>query len=370
MEKLKTNKYLYWISLAIIPILALAYKMNSFPLTDHDEALYSGVARELLKHKDWWTLYWNDQPWFIHAPLSMWIQASFFKIFGIAEAVARLHSMFFAVGLVLLTAAFGNLLFGRKTGYIAGLILASSPLFYLIGRMAILDMPLVFFMTLSIYLFVRAWRTQNRRLYPAFWIAAGLATLDKGLWGLVLPGMVCLLYAATDSNRKRLLDPALYVSALGWVAVVGPWFAIETHRWGSQFLEPTLATNTYQRLTTSVCNHSGSWWFYIVIAVIGLFPWIVLWPQSFFKNRGDNSRLLLLWITLPGAQGTCIRVVPVFELERNIHDFLSGFYTYHGMRVFAQNERYGCNRNSCLPCYVLKCNSQLTAPFMCHKDVW
>jgi 4-amino-4-deoxy-L-arabinose transferase-like glycosyltransferase len=293
------HDYLPWGLLGLFALASFSFKMGSYPLTDHDEALYSQVARELLGHKDWWTLYYHNQPWFIHAPLGMWAQAVIFKLFGSSELTARLHSVIFATALVILTAAFGRFIFGKKAGFTAGLVLVTAPLYFAIARMALLDMPLVFFMTLAIFMFLLAWRKQDSRYYIGFWLAAGFATLDKGLWGLALPSAIVLLYAITDKERKRLLDPWLYVSMLAWFAVVSPWFIIETHRHGKDFLEPMLITNTVARLNTAVCNHTGPWYYYLPILLVGLFPWIILWPQAFFKNRGDNSRLLLIWILVP-----------------------------------------------------------------------
>jgi 4-amino-4-deoxy-L-arabinose transferase-like glycosyltransferase len=300
MQKTESvNKYLPWAALGVFTLLVLAFKMGGYPLTDNDEALYSQVAKELLGRKDWWTLYWHNEPWFIHAPLSMWIQAACFKLFGISEVSARLNSLIFGFGLVYLTAAFGARLFNRRTGIVAGFILASSPIFFATGKLAILDATLAFFVTLAIFAFIVAWEKKDWRLYPVFWLSAGFATLNKGLWGLVLPCMICFLYAITGSNRKRLLNPVIYISALLWAAVVMPWFIIEAQRHGALFLEPTLSTNTYARLTTAVCNHQGPWYFYLVIIAAGFFPWVLLWPKSFIKDRGDAGRLLWLWILPP-----------------------------------------------------------------------
>lgn len=296
MRTFLSRRSIPWFLLAAFALMSFSFKVGSYPLTDRDEALYSEVARECLDTGDWWTLHWQQKPWFIHAPLAMWIQAAGFRFLGVSEFTARLPSVLFGVALVLLTAAFGAMLFDRRTGLMAGWILASCPIFYVIARMAILDMPFAFFITLSIFLFVRAWRRNDYRLYAAFWLAAGLATLCKGLWGLALPLMVSFLYAVTDRDRRRLLDWRLYATMPVWAAVVAPWLVIGTMRHGREFLEPVLVTNTYARLTTSVCTHEGPWWFYLPIILVGLFPWIVLWPGALFRKRDDSGRMLVLWI--------------------------------------------------------------------------
>lgn len=295
-QPVRDRGYLSWLMLAVFSFIAFTFRLGSYPLTDRDETLYSQVAKELLGHHDWWTLYWQGHPWFIHAPLAMWIEAAVFRTFGVTELTARMSAVFFGVGLVMLTAAFGTLLFNRRVGLFAGLVMVSSPIVFMIARMAILDMPFTFFITLSIFLFVLAWRTRNPKLYPVFWLSLGFATLGKGLWGMALPVMVSFLYAITDKERKRLLDWRLYASAIVWAAVAMPWIIVGAHRHGKDFLEPVFITNTVARLTTSVCEHRGPWWFYLPYIILGLFPWSVLWPRAFFAQKGDNGRLLFLWI--------------------------------------------------------------------------
>ena len=80
---------------------------------------------------------------------------------------------------------------------------------------------------------------------------------------------------------------------------MGAWLIAGTARHGRDFLGPVFITNTYARLTMSVCEHRGPWWFYLPIIAIGLFPWIVLRPTALFQNRGEGSRLLLMWILPP-----------------------------------------------------------------------
>ncbi|MCX6375411.1 MAG: glycosyltransferase, partial [Armatimonadetes bacterium] len=91
-----------WFLLAAFALLSFSFKVGSYPLTDRDEALYSEVARECLDTGDWWTLHWQQKPWFIHAPLAMWIQATGFGFLGVSELTARLPSVLFGVALVLL----------------------------------------------------------------------------------------------------------------------------------------------------------------------------------------------------------------------------------------------------------------------------
>lgn len=290
------KRWLPWVILALLALAVFSFKAGSYPLTDQDETLYSGVGRELLQHGDWWTLYWGGKPWFIHAPMSMWIQAAFFKVFGVSELVARMSAILFGTGLVLLTAAFGCMLFNRRTGLIAGLIMISSPMVYIIARLAILDMPFVFFITLSIYLYVRSIKTGNKWLYPAFWASAGIATLCKGLWGVVLASMICFLYTITGSDRKKLWDFRIYLPVLVWAAVVAPWFYINAGRWGESFTEPVIAINTWRRLTDSVCQHTGSWYYYLPVIFFGMFPWSFIGIKGWIKRNGDSGRLLLVWI--------------------------------------------------------------------------
>jgi 4-amino-4-deoxy-L-arabinose transferase-like glycosyltransferase len=100
----------------------------------------------------------------------------------------------FALFGCLAVAVAGARLFGRRTGLLSAVVLASSLLYYGLSRAIILDMPVSILLTLSLLSFLMATHEApglKRRLYAwGFAAFAALAVLTKGLIGIVIPAMV------------------------------------------------------------------------------------------------------------------------------------------------------------------------------------
>ena len=126
--------------------------LGQTPLRSWDEAWYAEIAKNILKTGNWFLLRWNGLPYFDHPPLGFWLTAFSFRIFGINEMAARLPSALAGIGSVFLIFLLGQKLFNQKTGFWSGLILTTTPWFWLRSREGNLDIILVFFMLLSIWL--------------------------------------------------------------------------------------------------------------------------------------------------------------------------------------------------------------------------
>src|ERR1700734_2280721 len=82
----------------ILACIVLLPLLGHKPLTDWDEGIYAEVSREMLSGS-WLVPHWNFQPWFEKPPLTMWITAAFFKLFGVTEFCARAGSAFSGVAI-------------------------------------------------------------------------------------------------------------------------------------------------------------------------------------------------------------------------------------------------------------------------------
>jgi len=90
-----------------------------------------------------------------HPPLYFLLLGFVFKLFGSMPLVAHLTSVIFSFLAVYFTYLLGKLLFNRKIGIIASLLMFFYPTFFSYSGMSYLAMPLVAFTTMSIYFFLR-----------------------------------------------------------------------------------------------------------------------------------------------------------------------------------------------------------------------
>ncbi len=118
------------------------------------ETLYAEIARETLINGHWFVPYFNGEIYYYKPPLYFWLIALVSIPAGdITEFTLRLPSALSALGTVLLTYFLGRRLYGARTGFIAGVILASSPGFHKYACVAKLESPLALFITSSIAAF-------------------------------------------------------------------------------------------------------------------------------------------------------------------------------------------------------------------------
>lgn len=324
--------------------------LGSARLWDRDEPRNAGCAAEMLERGDWVTPIFNDQLRHQKPALLYWLIMSAYGLFGVNEFAARFWSALLGVGTVLLTWAMGVRLFGRATGFWSGLILATMLMFGVASRAATPDAPLIFFMTAGLCCFVMlsfrpADSTEEEASFGGFpqetWkviainALLGFAVLAKGPIGWVLPMGIMGLYlllsnhqplAAANSespgrvrrgvqwlwrvfgvpNFWRALNELRWVTGLlVALAIALPWYLWVGYRTEGEFLRRFFLEEHVGRATTSFENHSGGWWFYPLMLLVGTFPWSVFavpvvldtdrWVSA---KRRDGSLLLLCWMGL------------------------------------------------------------------------
>jgi 4-amino-4-deoxy-L-arabinose transferase-like glycosyltransferase len=120
--------------------------LGTLALTDNTEARYAGISWQMFRSGDWITprVYLSGQlvPFWAKPPLFFWLTSVSFQVCGASEWAARLPNFLIAAAVVGLTIAFGRRFWGPRVGAIAGVILASSGLFFVLAGSCILDMSL------------------------------------------------------------------------------------------------------------------------------------------------------------------------------------------------------------------------------------
>ena len=282
----------------VFALILFSYGLGAGTLWDQDEPKYAQVAREILQTGDPFTLHVNGQPWFVHPPLFMWLQAVTGRLFGFTEFTARVWSAVSGAVAIAATFLLARLFYDAATALAAAAILATMLQFFAQSRLAVFDPTLVAFMLLSLYMYLVAYTTGSRRAHLWAWVWAGLGTATKGPIGLLLPAMVvvALWIVRRDWRRWReipLLGPALYAITGLW------WYAIETVRHGELFLRTAVGYYLFNRFFGVVEAQSGPWWFYGPVILAGAFPWTAFLPPAvayLLRRRGElGSQVILLW---------------------------------------------------------------------------
>ena len=180
-----------WAQFALLMGLCFAIyfvNLGQWDLWDPDEPRYAEVSREMVNGGDWILMHRNGEIYTDKPPLFFWIVAfSSFLWQGLTPFSVRFPSAFFGTLTVLLTFFIGKRLYSSRTGFLSGLILATSFQFAFLSTRGNIDTTLTFFTTASILCFLQWYQRRQKAetspermkglLFYGYYISMALATL-------------------------------------------------------------------------------------------------------------------------------------------------------------------------------------------------
>jgi 4-amino-4-deoxy-L-arabinose transferase-like glycosyltransferase len=296
-------------------ILAFFWGLGGYGLIDPDEGRYAEISREMLETGDFVTPRLNYVKYFEKPVLHYWLTAASFAALGESEFAARLIPVLCALGGACLVFALARRRWGSDEGFYASVVLSTGLLWFAVARLNILDMTVSFFITLSLAGFWRGCGEEkegkSRRYLLFFYGGMALATLSKGLIGIVLPGGIVFWYIVL-TRRWRLILDALYGPGIALFCLLAvPWFWAVC-RANDDFFYFFFVQEHFLRYTTSIHDRYQPFWFFIPILAAGLIPWAGLLPDMFrtirtkVENGGTEQPegrsfevFLGVWFTVP-----------------------------------------------------------------------
>ena len=175
----KRRKLLF---LFVFPLFLYVIMASFMPLLEPDESRYSDIPSLMNQTGDYVTPRLHHVVYLEKPPLVYWATALIYQIFGESNFSSRLFVALCSWGCIILVYFMGARFRDNKTGLYAAGILSTFLFHFLIGKIQILDMPLTFFVCLSIwsaYLYFADGKHRRGWIYLAY-IAAALAFLTKG----------------------------------------------------------------------------------------------------------------------------------------------------------------------------------------------
>lgn len=252
------------------------YKLGQSSLGSWDEAWYGDAARTVVKTGDLFRLVFNGNPFFEHPPGGIWLMALSYKIFGISEFSTRLPSA--VLGILSLYAMYllGKNLFNRAVGFSSALALASSFWFLSRARSGNLDVPLTFFLLLTLYLGLLASKKKN--FFIPFCLSLAFSVTIKSLLPFaIVPPLLIVFFKSKLYNLKHFLGAIIATFSIyaAWVMIQYYWDPrlVENHFFHS--LRGSNVSNNFENsfrlFQTYLHNGIGKWfWPGILGAVAGL----------------------------------------------------------------------------------------------------
>ncbi len=319
---IQTSYQKYILILLIAVGLVRLLSLGVYPLADTTEARYGEIARLMVTTGDWITPRISEEtPFWGKPPLSFWLTAISFKMFGINEFTARLPSFLLSLAVIAMIWQLATRQKNTTFALAVCLVLASSVLFWISSGAVMTDHCLLAGTTLSMVSFWQSMHIpgkKGRTLGYIFFIGLAIGLLAKGPIALVL---TCFPVAAWILIRQNYLDVwekiPWFTGVLLMTVLTLPWYLMAEARtpgfltyflvgehW-NRFLVPGWKGDLYG---SAHSQPRGMIWLYWLICA---FPWsfivplefcrkIILekaWKKSFLKD--EWTVYLILWSVFP-----------------------------------------------------------------------
>lgn len=306
-EKLKNNSYILSVSVIILVLFRLLLTAT-IPLLDKTEARYAEIGRIMQETNQWVVLQIDyGVPFWAKPPLSTWLSAGSFELFGVNEFAARFPSFLLSIILIIIAGKMA-----KKDGvsfYLPGFILLTMPEFLIHTGVVSTDTALEFCVAIMMISFWKTMKSETKTYWNyVFFVALGFGLLAKGPLIIVLTFPPLFLWCCLDLKRFRdVFSKFSIVLGILITAIIAiPWyyfceqqspgffdyFIVGEHY--KRFLEPGWKGDLYG---SGHSQPKGMIWVYMIAFV---FPWIQVVLYKLWKNRTSvfkNSWIsfLLLW---------------------------------------------------------------------------
>lgn len=276
------DKRVRFLLLLLVLSFNLFYGLGDVPLLDPDEPVYAETAREMIEFGDFLSPRIYNEVWFDKPPMFYWLAAGSFQTAGIGEFGARLPSALFGLGTIALLYASVSRLFDEDVAFWSALVLGTSLEFFYLGKAAVTDMTLLFFLTGSTFAFL------EERYLPMY-AFMGLGTLTKGPIGIVFPCAVIFLHFIVSGDWQRLKRMKLLAGSIICLAIAAPWYFLMYQAHGRIFIDTFLGFHNLTRFTSPEHPDRVLWYYYLPVLIIGLFPWTGFLLNGLRKSIAEST---------------------------------------------------------------------------------
>src|SRR5438132_1472679 len=296
--------------LALLLVLTLVWfsNLDYRRLVHPDEGRYAEIPREMVVTGDWVTPRLDGVKYFEKPALQYWLTAAGYEAFGVRHWTARLWPALSGYLGVLFIGYLGFRLGGSALGLYSAAVLGGSLWYALNAHVLTLDAGLTLWMSVGLGSLFVAQRTgatalERRAWMWAAWAALALATLSKGLIGIVLPGASLVAYSLITRDWALWRRLHLVSGLILFFALAAPWFIVVSAR-NPEFFDFFFIHEHFTRFLTSEHRREGAWWYFVPIFIVGILPWLTvfawtarrMWREAPDAANGFNwQRFALAW---------------------------------------------------------------------------
>ncbi|WP_439482332.1 lipid-A-disaccharide synthase N-terminal domain-containing protein [Cyclobacterium plantarum] len=281
--------------------MILFFNLGNWGVTESSEARYAQISKEMLESGDYFHptlmgIYHYHKP-----PLTYWITALSYKLFGISSWSARFFLQIAILMQIWLVYKIGKLLYNnRQVATYAAFIYSSFFILIISGRALTTDAYLSLSTLAAMYAWFLYLKNDRQSHLLVFYLMLGLGFFIKGPVILVVPLAVILFQKYVQkvplgSFISHLPGMLIFLfTGLGWFVYL--------YTENPEFLDYFFFNHTVQRFSTNNFSRSQPFWFYGVLVISSSFPWLLVLLskiKSLWRNKADSTLMLLAWIFIP-----------------------------------------------------------------------
>jgi 4-amino-4-deoxy-L-arabinose transferase-like glycosyltransferase len=298
-----------WMVVLAVAFAVLIPGTATLPLLDRDEPRFARATVEMEQRGDYSVPYFNGEYRFDKPPMTYWLMRVDYAIFGHDELGARMHSVLSAAAIALILLAMGRDFFGWRTGFWAAIAFLTLFQVWQHGRLAVADMPMVLGVVVAHWALWKLLTAEKARKWGLWfwvlWLSLAFGFLAKGplvyfCLGFTLVFLRWVFWRRPLEWGRLQILPGILVTLIP-VAAWGIPALVETHglfwRQGMEKHVIDRGLDAFNnRMTIPVL-------FYVVTALISLFPWLgragSFWAAARTTRSDLRVAFLLSWAVGP-----------------------------------------------------------------------
>lgn len=330
----------YRLFIFIVAALSFIPFLGGVHLFDWDEINFAEAAREMVVSGNFSTVTIDYLPFWEKPPLFFWMQAISMKIFGINEFAARFPNAIAGIITLLLFFELGKKLVSENFGLMWSMLYLCSVLPHLYFKSGIIDPWFNLFIFSGIV--CTFFYTENNKGKFLFWagIFIGLAVLTKGPVGLLIYGLVALIFLGFKKFKNFPSFQHILFFLIGLLLFGGFWVISETLQ-GRFYIIADFFTYQVRLLQTGDAGHSGPFYYHFFVLLIGCFPLsayaipVIISKVRLQENPFEFTMKILFWVVLILFSIVKTKIVHYSSLAYFPLSFLGAF----GLQLFIINNK-------------------------------
>lgn len=285
------------IGIFALALMFFAWGSHLLPVTDPVESNYALTAKEMVLSGNWLSPQIYGHFWFDKPAMVYWLMSISYSLFGFTDFASRLPAAFCgAATITLLVWYIRRIMKNNVVAVWSSIMLATSLEFWIISHAIITDSMLMLFTVPTLLSAYIGLMENNRRHMVIAYFSSGLACLSKGPVGLVLPGMLLLIWCGLMRNKKLFLRLFPWQGILIFFITALPWYACMYAIHGDPFIREFLGLHNIVRATSSEHPGDNHFYYYFLLLPFSLLPWTGLFFYE-IKNSGKKKHhfIFFLW---------------------------------------------------------------------------